>query len=111
MEAAWRAHVGKLTLAQMTSPEVVRAHLQSFQASVVGEGLAGTSIDGIADVQGVITSFLRESSTPSAEAFKALAVMEAEFARAQVVLELMAHMKKHLENNINTLAASHDTSA
>lgn len=82
MEEVWRAHVGKLTLQQLQSPEACRAHLDSFPRSIVSEGLELTPVANSDDVHGVITTFLQSSPdfliSPAAS-MKMLSDMEREF--------------------------------
>ena len=81
MEEAWRAHIGKLTLQQLLSPEECRAHLDSFPRSVVSQGLALSPVASSEDVQDLITTFMRtqEYMVPPAASMKLLADMEREF--------------------------------
>jgi hypothetical protein len=97
MEEAWRAHVGKLTLQQLKSPEACRAHLESFSNSVVSQGLVLTPVSSNHDVQDVITSFLRlepECIIPPAESMAVLTNMEREFHIGVVLKEIGEIVKK-----------------
>ena len=81
MEEAWQAHIGKLTLQQLHSPEECRTHLDSFARSVVSQGLALTPVANNDDVQDVITTFLRvpEYTMPPAASLKVITDMQREF--------------------------------
>ena len=81
MEEAWQAHIGKLTLQQLQSPEECRTHLDSFARSVVSQGLALTPVANNNDVQDVITTFLRvpEYMMPPAASLKVITDMQREF--------------------------------
>ena len=81
MEEAWQAHIGKLTLQQLHSPEECRTHLNSFTRSLVSQGLALTPVANNDDVQDVITTFLRvpEYTMPPAASLKVITDMQREF--------------------------------
>ena len=97
MEEAWRAHIGKLTLQQLQSPEACREHMNSFPSSVVSQGLALTPVAGNDDVQDVITSFLRlqpEDMIPPAASLAMLTEMERELHIGVVLKEIRDIVKE-----------------
>ena len=96
MEEAWQAHIGKLTLQQLHSPEECRTHLNGFTRSLVSQGLALTPVANNDDVQDVITTFLRvpEYTMPPAASLKVITDMQREFHVGVMLKEIREIAKK-----------------
>mmetsp|Transcript_1853 Transcript_1853/g.6443 ORF Transcript_1853/g.6443 Transcript_1853/m.6443 type:complete len:178 (+) Transcript_1853:172-705(+) len=96
MEEAWQAHIRKLTLQQLLSPEECRAHLDSFARSVVSQGLAHTPLASNDLVQDVISTFLRapEYVMPPAASMRVITNMQRELHIGAMLKEIREIVKK-----------------
>ena len=83
----WHAHCKQATIAQFSSAAALRDHINEFPAKVVKDGLAGSALQGNADVQALIADWSTRSCAdvvPNAEVLRILA----DESRAKLVMQL-----------------------
>ena len=73
MPEAWQEHVLLMTNKDLASPESCRDFIQEFTSKAVQNGMSGTVLDGQADVQKLVISFLSGADMLNAGALKVLA--------------------------------------
>ena len=97
MEAAWREHVGQLTLAQLSSSEACQKHLNEFELQLVSTALGQTVIGSVDDIQEKIASVLRCHPHPDAKSMTRLSSIHQSAYNAAIVDEILKDAKKRSE--------------
>ena len=98
MEAAWCEHVRKLTLAQLSSAEECRAHINEFELKLVSTALGHTVIGSVYDVHENIASMLRCHPHPDAKSMRRLSNINQRTYNAAVVKEMLENAKARSEH-------------
>ena len=101
MEAAWKEHVGKLTLEQLSSAEACREHLEGFHRQLVADGVRGTAIGSVQDVQHVIAEYLQNTTPATPAALRELTRRSRNFYVTQLVNELIEIAKEAASLGLN----------
>ena len=101
MDAAWRSHVGKLTLAQMSSPTACLEHLKKYG---VEQGWQEALDVSSRDVPAVVSDYLRSRIAPSADAMFALVNMEQQFALNRALEEVLVQARIAAEQGVGRTA-------
>ena len=99
LEAAWRSHVGKLTLAQMSNSEACLQHLARY-----GEQQGWEETLGEGDVGEVIAEYLKSRIAPRADAMLSLVHMEQGFAHSRAVEEILVQSRIAAEQGVGRTA-------
>ena len=106
LEAAWRSHVGKLTLAQMSSPQACVEHLQKYGKEQGWEPM----LEG--DVSNVISTYLQSRIAPRADAMMTRTRPSTATAKPRGSLpSLLAHArnaKRQINSLPHALCSRHD---
>ena len=97
MEAAWREHVDKLTLAQLSSAEACRQHINDFELQFVSASLGQTVLGSVDDVQEKIASMLHYQPHPDAQSMRRLANIYQSKYNAAIVKEMLDNVKCRTE--------------
>ena len=94
MERAWREHIGRLTLEQLSSADALQAHVRQFEVQLVAQGLDTSIVGGITDVHEQIAKFLSEVPAVDAETMKTLANAQRKVLVGRVMSEIMEKIKE-----------------
>ena len=94
MEAAWREHVGQLTLAQLSSSEACQKHLNEFELQLVSTALGQTVIGSVNDIQEKVASVLRCHPHPDAKSMTRLSSIHQSAYNAAIVDEILKRCEK-----------------
>ena len=94
MERAWREHIGRLTLEQLSSADALQAHVRQFEVQLVAQGLDASIIGGITDVHEQIAKFLSEVPAVDAATMKTLANAQRKVLVGRVMSEIMEKIKE-----------------
>ena len=94
MEAAWREHVGQLTLAQLSSSEACQKHLNEFELQLVSTALGQTVIGSVDDIQEKIASVLRCHPHPDAKSMTRLSSIHQSAYNAAIVDEILKEAER-----------------
>ena len=97
MEAAWRSHVGKLTLAQMSSPTACLEHLRRYGEA---QGWPERLAIGEGEIPDIVSDYLHSRIAPSADAMAALVTMEQQFALNRALEEVLVQMRIAAEQGV-----------
>ena len=101
LDAAWRSHVGKLTLAQMSSPTACLEHLKKYG---MDNGWPETLDVSANDVPQVVSSYLHSRVAPSADAMFTLVTMEQQFALNRALEEVLVQSRLAAEQGVGRTA-------
>jgi hypothetical protein len=93
MQAAWREHCSKLTIAQLMDRAQTEEHIRQFECELVSQGLQGTALEDCDDVQELIARELGscldvDPAAPRADALRVLAGASQAFKIARMTEEV-----------------------
>ena len=94
MERAWREHIGRLTLEQLSSADALQAHVRQFEVQLVAQGLDTSIVGGITDVHEQIAKFLSEVPAVDAKTMETLANAQRKVLVGRVMSEIMEKIKE-----------------